>query len=327
MPVRKKRGWEIPDSNAAAEAVWRSRRELLKVMAAAGLTAWAPGLARAGLFAAAEPTPEPDPSASLYPVRRNPRYRLDRPLTEERWATTYNNFYEFSSDKKLVREASALRLRPWTIEVGGLVAKPFSIDVDRLLRRMSLEERTYRHRCVETWAIAVPWSGFPLRAFVDLARPLGGAKYLRMETFVDRSVALRQRQVWLPWPYVEALTIAEATNELAFLATGAYGKPLPKQNGAPIRLVVPWKYGFKSIKSIVRFTFTERRPVNFWQRVLGSEYGFWANVNPDVPHPRWSQRTETMLGTRVDMPTRIYNGYGEFVAHLYDGLENERLFF
>lgn len=327
MRVRKRRGWEIPEARVTPEEVFRGRRRLLGGIVAASAVVAAPGLAAAagGLFGAA-PTPEPDPSIGLYPVKRRPRYPVDRPVTEESWATSYNNFFEFSSDKRLTREAQALRLRPWRVRIDGEVEKPLTIDIDTLLARMPLEERVYRHRCVETWAMVVPWSGFPLKALVDLARPLSSAKYLRMETFLDPEVAPRQRQAWMPWPYVEGLTVAEATNDLAFIATGAYGKPLAKQNGAPLRLAVPWKYGFKSAKSIVRFSFTEERPVSFWQKLEASEYGFWANVNPDVAHPRWSQATETMLGTREDFPTRIYNGYGELVAQLYEGLGHEALF-
>jgi sulfoxide reductase catalytic subunit YedY len=191
---------------------------------------------------------------------------------------------------------------------------------------MPLEERLYRHRCVEAWSFAVPWAGFPMKALVDYAKPLGSAKYVRMETFTDARVAPGQKQFWYPWPYIEGLTMAEATNELAFIGTGAYGRPMAKQNGAPIRLITPWKYGFKSIKSIVRFTFTDKRPVGFWEKLQASEYGFWANVNPDVPHPRWSQKTERLIGTDERRPTLLYNGYGEFVADLYKGLEKERLF-
>ncbi len=174
--------------------------------------------------------------------------------------------------------------------------------------------------------MAVPWTGFPLRALVDLARPLGSARYLRMETFSRPDEAPGQRQFWYPWPYVEGLTMAEATNELALIGTGVYGKPLPRQNGAPLRLVTPWKYGFKSVKSIVRFTFTDQRPVSFWETIQASEYGFWANVNPEVPHPRWSQASERPLGGQGSVPTLLYNGYGEQVAGLYAGLEGERLF-
>ena len=174
--------------------------------------------------------------------------------------------------------------------------------------------------------MAVPWSGFPLSALVELARPLGSARYLRMETFMDAEMAPGQRQSWYPWPYIEGLTMAEATNELAFIATGLYGKAMPRQNGAPLRLVTPWKYGFKSVKSIVRFTFTDERPVTFWEAIQPSEYGFWANVNPEVPHPRWTQATERVLGSDERVPTQLFNGYGEYVAHLYRGLDGERLF-
>jgi sulfoxide reductase catalytic subunit YedY len=174
--------------------------------------------------------------------------------------------------------------------------------------------------------MSVPWSGFPLKALIDFVQPLGSAKYVRMETFLDAKVAPGQKQFWYPWPYVEGLTMEEATNDLAFIVTGAYGKPLPKQNGAPLRLATPWKYGFKSVKSIVKFTFTDGRPETFWERLGPTEYGFWANVNPAVPHPRWSQASERVLGTNEQRPTLIWNGYGEFVAAMYDGLKGERLF-
>ena len=173
--------------------------------------------------------------------------------------------------------------------------------------------------------MAIPWSGFPLAKLVELAKPLSSAKYLVLHTFLDSSVASGQRQTWYPWPYTEGLTIAEAANELAFVATGAYGKPMPKQHGAPLRLAVPWKYGFKSIKSINHFSFSDQRPQSFWQALQASEYGFWANVNPEVPHPRWSQATEEDIATKERRPTLLYNGYGEYVAGLYSGLENERL--
>ena len=179
-----------------------------------------------------------------------------------------------------------------------MVEKPQEIGIDDLIRKMPLEERLYRHRCVEAWSMAIPWSGFPLAKLVELAKPLSSAKYLRMETFLDPEVASGQRQTWYPWPYVEGLTMAEATNELAFLVTGAYGKPVTKQMGAPLRLALPWKYGFKSIKSIMRFSFTDKRPKSFWEALQASEYGFWANVNPEVPHPRWSQATEELIGRR-----------------------------
>jgi sulfoxide reductase catalytic subunit YedY len=241
-------------------------------------------------------------------------------------ATTYNNYYEFGSQKQIHQAAQKLPIRPWTVTIDGLVEQKKTVGVDELLKQMPLEERLYRLRCVEAWAMAVPWSGFPLKALVDYARPLSSAKYVEMRTFMNPDVAYGQRQHWYPWPYMDGLTIEEATNELAFIATGLYGKPLPKQNGAPLRLAVPWKYGFKSVKSVVSFTFTDKRPVSFWQATGPTEYGFWANVNPDVRHPRWSQAKERLLGSEEMVPTQIYNGYGEFVAALYKGIEKEKLF-
>ncbi|MFQ5939658.1 MAG: protein-methionine-sulfoxide reductase catalytic subunit MsrP [Alphaproteobacteria bacterium] len=329
MLVKRKRGWELKESAATPDRVFHQRRALIKAVAAGPLVvAAAPLLATTACDGeeAVGATAGEDPSARLYPAQRNPRYRLDRPLTDRALATTYNNFYEFGSHKQIWRAAQALPIRPWTVTVDGMVEKPITIAIDDLLKRMPLEERLYRLRCVEAWSMAVPWSGFQMQAFVDFARPLSAAQYVRMETFLDPRVASGQKAFWYPWPYVEGLTIAEATNELAFLVTGVYGQPLPKQNGAPLRLAVPWKYGFKSIKSIVRFTFTDQRPVTFWEEVQPREYGFWANVNPEVPHPRWSQATERVLGTDERVPTRLYNGYGEFVAHLYEAMTGERLF-
>ena len=324
MLIKRRRGWELPERAATPEHLFHQRRRLIQGLAAGPvLLSGGTGLWRA---AAAE---DRDPSADLYPVSRNPRYRLDEripQLSDERLVTTYNNFYEFGSHKQISKAAQALEIRPWAVTLDGMVEKEQTLDVDDLLGRMPLEERVYRLRCVEAWSMAVPWSGFPLNAMVDLARPLGSARYLRMETFHDPDMASGQKQFWYPWPYIEGLTMAEATHELAFIATGLYGKPVPKQNGAPLRLALPWKYGFKSIKSIVRFTFTDERPVNFWQEIQGSEYGFWANVNPDVPHPRWSQAEETPLGSPIKVPTVLYNGYAEFVADLYKDLENEPLF-
>jgi sulfoxide reductase catalytic subunit YedY len=324
MLIRRKRGWEIPESAATSETLFRDRRRLLKGLAAGPIFAGglAAGLGRLAPALAADA----DPSAGLYPAKRNEKYPLDRPLTDEKHSTTYNNFYEFGTDKSIWQEAQALKLRPWTVKLDGMVEKPMTLDIDDLLKKMSLEERLYRHRCVEGWSMSVPWSGFPMAALVDLARPLGSAKYVRMETFLDPATAPEQKKFFYPWPYVEGLTMAEAKNELAFLVTGMYGKPVPKQDGAPLRLAVPWKYGFKSVKSIVRFEFTDKRPKSYWEALQSSEYGFWANVNPEVPHPRWSQATERVLGSNERRPTLMWNGYGEFVADIYKGLEKERLF-
>ena len=325
MLLRVRRGWEIPESEVTPEPVYWNRRRLLRAMGIAPALLAAPAAAMS--VRRAEPAVmESDIAADRYPAPRNPRYTLDRPLTDAELATTYNNFYEFGSYKQIWKAAQDLRLRPWTVTIDGMVERERVLDAEDLIRRMPLEERLYRHRCVEAWSMAVPWTGFPLRALVELARPLSAAKYLRMETFLDPDMAPGQRASWYPWPYVEGLTLGEATHELAFIATGIYGKPLPPQNGAPLRLVVPWKYGFKSIKSIVRFTFTDRRPETFWSVIAPDEYGFWANVNPEVPHPRWSQRDERPLGSSERVPTLLFNGYAEFVAGLYEGLADEPLF-
>ncbi|MDC7789580.1 protein-methionine-sulfoxide reductase catalytic subunit MsrP [Rhodoplanes sp. TEM] len=322
MHVIKRPAWALPESAATPEALafGIDRRRLLAGTGAIAATALLPGAAAAQRIADA-----PDPTASLYPAGRNPAFTLDRPVTDEQVNLNYNNFYEFGSSKSVARAAQALKLRPWTIAIDGMVEKPFEIGIDDLLKQVSLEERLYRHRCVEAWSMAIPWTGFPMARLVEMAKPLGSAKYVRMETFKDPSVAPGQRQTWYPWPYVEGLTVAEATNDLAFLVTGAYGKPVAKQMGAPLRLAVPWKYGFKSIKSIVRFTFTDKQPKSYWEALQASEYGFWANVNPAVAHPRWSQASERVLGTDERRPTLLFNGYAEQVAGLYAGMEKERL--
>jgi sulfoxide reductase catalytic subunit YedY len=324
MLIRKRRGWELPASAATPEHLFHQRRGLIKALAAGPIL-----LAGAGQGWGAAAAEDADPSGQLYPVPRNPRYQLDAripELSDEKLVTTYNNFYEFGSHKQIWKAAQALKVHPWTVTLDGMVEREQTLDIDDLLRQMPLEERLYRHRCVEAWSMAVPWSGFPLRALVDLARPLGSAKYLRMETFLDPDMASGQKQFWYPWPYIEGLTMPEATHELAFIAIGLYGKPIAPQNGAPLRLAVPWKYGFKSSKSIVRFTFTDQRPKSFWEEIAGTEYGFWANVNPEVPHPRWSQAEESPLGSSTKVPTLLFNGYGAFVADLYKGLESEPLF-
>lgn len=328
MFIKVKRGWEIPERLATPEHVFFSRRKFLTTGAAVGamtILAACDEKQEAQAEAKAVPTAA-DPSASLYPFLRNNAYKLDREVTDEQWATTYNNYYEFSSGKRLVEEAQALPIRPWVLTIDGLVEKPMQIGIDDLMKKMPLEERLYRHRCVETWSMAVPWSGFALKELVRLAEPKAEAKYLRLETFMNPDVAPEQKAPFYPWPYVEGVTIEEAMNDLAFMVTGMYGKPAPRQNGAPLRLALPWKYGFKSGKALVKITFTDQRPINFWQALQPSEYGFWANVNPEVPHPRWSQATERVLGTDEPRPTLLYNGYAEFVAPLYSNLQGEKLF-
>jgi methionine sulfoxide reductase catalytic subunit len=314
-------GWYLPESAATPERLVFSRRGLL---AAGGALALLPGMAPAQRISDAANLS--DPTADLYPAKRNEKYTLAQPITDEKINGHYNNFYEFGMDKDIAAAAQALQTRPWTIKIDGMVEQPIEIGIDDLIPKVGLEERTYRHRCVEAWSMAIAWTGFPLAKLVELAKPLSSAKYVRTESFLDRKMAPGQRMSWYPWPYVEGLTLAEATNELAFLVTGAYGHPLAKQHGAPLRLALPWKYGFKSAKSIVRFSFVDKRPVGMWEELQSSEYGFWANVNPKVPHPRWSQASEEVIGTGERRPTVIFNGYGEYVADLYKGLENEKLY-
>ena len=314
MHFHRRREWEIPASEATPEAIFLNRR---------GFLAGAGAIAAGAAFARPAFAEDADPTASLYPAKHNDAFTLDRDVTPEKMNLTYNNFYEFSTNKHL--SADTLKTRPWTIKIDGLVEKEQTLGIDDLIKSIGLEERLYRHRCVEAWSMAIPWTGFPLRALVEKAKPLASAKYVRFETFLDKKMAPGQRS-FSPWPYVEGLTMAEATNELAFIATGAYGKPIAKVQGAPLRLALPWKYGFKSIKSIVKISFVDKRPETFWQSLGPDEYGFWANVNPDVAHPRWSQAKETELTTGNLRPTMLFNGYGAQVADLYKGLDKEPLY-
>jgi sulfoxide reductase catalytic subunit YedY len=328
MHCLRRPGWAIPEREATPEAVFLDRRRFLKgalgVLAGgiAGVTPLAVAVEGAEKVSQ-EPT---DRTLDLYPAKRNPKFTLDRPLTQESVAATFNNFYEFGGTKTIHWLAQRLKTRPWQVRVGGLVRKPKAYDIDDLIRAMPLEERLYRFRCVEAWAMAVPWTGFPFAAFIKAVEPTSQARFVKMTTFLDRTVALNQLQFWHPWPYVESLTMDEAMNELAILVTGVYGKPLPNQHGAPIRLITPWKYGFKSIKSIVAIEFVKERPKTFWETVGPTEYGFWANVNPNFPHPRWSQATERLIDTNETRPTQIFNGYGEWVAKLYPDLTSRTYF-
>ncbi|PJK28563.1 protein-methionine-sulfoxide reductase catalytic subunit MsrP [Minwuia thermotolerans] len=316
MLIRKRRGWEIPESQVTPEHVFLNRRQILK----------AAGFGAAGILASrgigpARADEETIPTADLYPAARNDAYTVERAITDKDINFTYNNFYEFGSHKRIYRDAQDLEIRPWTVEIAGMVDNPKTWDIDDLVRTMGVEERVYRHRCVEAWSMVAPWAGFPLAKLVAAAGPKPDAKYVVFKTFMDPDTARGQRQSWYPWPYIEAMTVAEAMNEMPFLVTGVYGQPLVKQMGAPIRLALPWKYGFKSIKSIVSIEFTDTRPKTFWEEIQPAEYGFWANVNPEVDHPRWSQATEEVLGTDGRVPTQLFNGYGEQVAHLYKDMD------
>jgi len=307
----------IPASEITPRSVYLRRREFMGLMAAGAGLALGVGGARA----------EAPPTVPLKTVPS--RYKVDEPLTSREDVTTYNNFYEFGADKADPSQNSGkFKPRPWTIAVDGLVGKPQTFDVDKLIADLPIEERIYRMRCVEAWSMVIPWNGFPLKALLDRVEPLGSAKYVAFETVVRPEEMPGQSGYFqpMPWPYVEGLRLDEAMHPLTILAVGLYGETLPNQNGAPIRLVVPWKYGFKGIKSIVRISLVETQPPNSWNSLQGSEYGFYANVNPEVDHPRWSQATERRIGESGFFgsgrrPTLMFNGYADEVASLYAGMD------
>lgn len=245
-------------------------------------------------------------------------------ITDKKLATTYTNFYEFGSSKNIWRRAKKLKTNNWVVKIDGLVKKSLDLNIDDLKRNFGIEERIYRFRCVEGWSMVIPWLGFPVNKIIKKVVPLKDAKYIRFETFFNPEIAPGQKQKWYPWPYVEGITLDEGLNDLSFLATGMYGHDLPNQNGAPIRLVLPWKYGFKSIKSIVKISFVKDRPIGLWEKLAPLEYGFWANVNPNVPHPRWSQAQEKLLGENEFQETKLFNGYEEQVSYLYKNLLHEK---
>ena len=321
MLVHARRGWEIPERDVTPESVYRNRRWFLQTaVGAAGSLALAGAEPWENAWAA-EPAPDPW-LTGVRPLEaaRNQKYKVDRPITRKDVAVRYNNFYEFSPDKVRVWPlAQDFKIEPWEIEVKGQVEKNLKFDASDLLRRMPIEERVYRFRCVEAWSMVIPWVGFPMKKFIEWVKPLSSARYVRMVTFhrPGKTPGVIQ-QPHYAWPYHEGLTMAEAMNPLTMLVVGMYGQTLPKQNGAPLRLIVPWKYGFKSIKSIVRFEFTKKRPPTFWNRAGPDEYGFTANVNPKVPHPRWSQASERVVETGERITTLPYNGYGKYVEYLYE---------
>jgi sulfoxide reductase catalytic subunit YedY len=328
------RPWELPETLATPEHIYLDRRKVLAALGLGTLSMALPAWARTGPkpqggSMAGGTSSKTAPAlgnayADLFPAKRNGNYGLgDRPLTAEDTAGSYNNFYEFSTDKEKVwKLAQGYPVDPWKIEVTGLVKKPRTLDLDDLMKHFPLEERLYRFRCVEAWAMQVPWTGYPLRALIDWLEPLGSAKYVRFVCFHDPEKLPGQKEyTWYDWPYYEALRLDEARNEVAFVVVGSYGHALPMQHGAPLRLAIPWKYGYKGPKSFVRIEFVKDRPATFWNDAAPKEYGFFSNVNPEKPHPRWSQATERDIGTGKRRPTLLYNGYGEQVASLYTGKE------
>ena len=308
---------KIPSSEITPRELYFSRRRFIKT---ASFAAGAAFLAACGVSLPSTPS-EPDATPLPAPLPQGPVDELGDPANSYDQITHYNNFYEFTVDKEKVAELAAnFPTEPWKVEVGGLVEKPMTFDLDDL-RRLGQEERIYRLRCVEAWSMVIPWEGFPLAKLLKQVAPLSSAKFVRFQSIFDPEHLPGQKSPWYQWPYVEGLRLDEAMHELTLLATGLYGEALPPQSGAPVRLVVPWKYGFKSIKSIVRIDLVEEPPTSLWMAAAPNEYGFYANVNPEVSHPRWSQRSERRIGELKRRPTLMFNGYGEQVAYLYEGMD------
>ncbi|HYG45318.1 MAG TPA: protein-methionine-sulfoxide reductase catalytic subunit MsrP [Bordetella sp.] len=316
MLIRKP-GHMPPPSEITPEAVWLSRREWLARAGLAAAAASLPGWAMRQAFAQ---------DAAPLPGQPSPQFSVMDQQTPFKDVTTYNNYYEFGIDKSdPARYADKLQTQPWTVTVEGEVQQPRTFDLDALLKLAPMEDRVYRLRCVEGWSMVIPWVGYPLAALLKQVEPTGNAKFVEFTTVVQRENMPGLRYPVLQWPYVEALRLDEAMHPLSLLVFGLYGKVLPNQNGAPLRLAVPWKYGFKSAKSLVRIRLVERRPTSSWMQAAANEYGFYANVNPNVPHPRWSQATERRIGEdglfTPKRKTLMFNGYGDQVASLYQGMD------
>ena len=312
--MRKKLDLSVKPSEITPEGAYMNRRALLAAAVAAGLIPSIMSSEAATLPASGE----------LADVKKWPDSTTDK-VNSFQDITTYNNFYEFGTGKSdPAANAHTLKTSPWSVQVSGEAAKTGTFTLEDILKPHSLEERIYRHRCVEAWSMVIPWDGFPLADLLKQFEPTSNAKYVQFVTLNDRTQMPGVRYPVLEWPYREGLTIAEAMHPLAFVAVGVYGKVLPNQNGAPLRTVLPWKYGFKSTKSIVRIRFTEKQPVNTWQDSAPQEYGFYSNVNPQVDHPRWSQASERRLGGGLfaaRIPTQMFNGYADQVASMYSGLD------
>jgi len=342
----------IKSSEITPEHVYISRRKFMKglgISAASALLLAACGPQQGSAPAssssqaaagstAASPTSAPAPTASVAPATAaqatagptsasataSPKKveAPGEPLTSFEDVTNFNNFYEFTTNKEgVARLAKDFKASPWTVAVGGMVSKPMTFGIEDLVKKFAQEERTYRMRCVEGWSMVIPWLGFSLAALLKEVEPLSGAKYVRFETLLDPLQFPGQRDKMYPWPYIEGLRLDEAMNELTILSTGLYGKSLLPQNGAPLRLVVPWKYGFKSVKSIVKIDLVDKEPKSLWMTLSPDEYGFYANVNPEVSHPRWSQASERRIGETSRRRTLPFNGYADQVAQLYTGMD------
>ena len=315
--VKIKKSWEISENLVTQQDDFFARRKFLKGV---------------GVIAAGSMMPswvlKAKTNFAKLDFTKNNKY-TKKEFTAEKLFTNYNNFYEFGTDKQLVKsKAKRFLNRPWSIRIGGLVGKPKIWNIEEILKKMPLEERIYNFRCVETWSAVVPWVGFELKKLLKAAEPQANARYVEFKTFFNPKIAPAQsNSFFYPWPYTEGLRLDEASNELAFLAVGLYGKELAPQNGAPIRLVVPWKYGFKSIKSIVSIELTAKQPQTLWNQLAPKEYGFYANVNPEVHHPRWSQAHNKPLGSWLKRtPTEKFNGYEKQVSHLYQNIDLQKFF-
>ena len=310
-----KKAPDIRSSEITDKKLYLRRREFIQ---AAAVTAAG---AAAGLLTSPTPVQAAWPRVKIPNVRKGP-FATTEKLTPYDDVATYNNYYEFGSDKgDPAANAYTLKTRPWKVKVDGLVNKPGDYNLEDLLKPHALEERGYRMRCVEAWSMVIPWVGFPLGDLIKRLEPKSNARFVEFRTLVDPTQMPGQRRAVLKWPYYEGLRLDEAMHPLAILAVGLYGELLPNQNGAPLRLVVPWKYGFKGIKSIVSIRLTDRQPVNTWQVMAANEYGFYANVNPSVDHPRWSQAKERRIGEFFRRPTLMFNGYADQVASLYSGMD------
>ena len=318
MHIPKNRPGSLPESMATPESVYKELKDRRRFLRNLGIGIV--GVATGGALLRA--------ATAGFPVSRNKQFNGDDlELTPYELITSYNNFYEFGMDKESPKDRAndGWKTEPWTVEITGLVSNPMKLDVNDLIRKAGgIEERVYRFRCVEAWSMVVPWSGFEFSKIISMVEPKADATFVKFVTFYDPANVPGQRGGYIDWPYVEGLTIEEAKNPLTLMATGLYGKPMPNQDGAPIRLIVPWKYGFKSIKSIVKIEFTSKMPMNTWRALQPNEYGFYANVNPHVDHPRWSQATERVIGAGLfsdRQPTLMFNGYEKEVAYLYKGLD------
>ncbi len=320
MLIRSPQDWELPESAATEEKFYHlsKRRDFLKSIGVAGVA-----LAARDLLGA----------TAGFPAKENPAYPASalKPTSYD-LITSYNNFYEFGTDKDEPKPNSKKwKPEPWTVEIAGLIRNPVKIDVNDLIGKLGgIEQRVYRMRCVEAWSMVIPWDGFPLSKLVAFADPKPEAKFLKLTTILDPKNLPGQQENILRWPYVEGLHLDEANNELAFIATGIYGKPIPNQNGAPLRLVTPWKYGFKGVKSIAKIEFVAEQPMNTWRVMAPREYGFLANVNPTVDHPRWSQASERIIGggglLGARQKTLMFNGYEKQVAALYQGVDLKKFY-